>query len=63
MATDPTRLDKVLTRFRAKTVITLAELTAQLDCSPRTVHRRLKTWRAINSYNHNGRYYTLPEVP
>ena len=63
MAADPTRLDKVLKRFRAKKVMTLAELTAQLDCSPRTVHRRLKTWRAINSYNHNGRYYTLPEVP
>ncbi len=63
MAADPTRLDKVLKRFRAKKVMTLAELTAQLDCSPRTVHRRLKTWRAINSYNHNGRYYTLPQVP
>ena len=63
MVTDPTRLNKVLKQFRAKKVMTLAELTAGLDCSPRTVHRRLKTWRAINSYNHNGRYYTLPEVP
>ncbi len=63
MAADPTRLDKVLKRFRAKKVMTLPELTVQLDCSPRTVHRRLNTWRVINSYNHNGRYYTLPEVP
>jgi hypothetical protein len=28
-----------------------------------TARRRLKQWRASNSYNHNGRYYTLPDVP
>ncbi|OQW94561.1 MAG: hypothetical protein BWK77_09025 [Verrucomicrobia bacterium A1] len=28
-----------------------------------TARRRLKQWQAANSYNHNGRYYTLPDVP
>jgi len=27
------------------------------------VQRRLTDWLAINSYNQNGRYYTLPDIP
>jgi hypothetical protein len=54
---------KMLKRFRAQKVMTLAELAVQMQCSPRTVHRRLKDWDAINSYNKNGRYYVLPSVP
>jgi hypothetical protein len=27
------------------------------------VQRRLADYKAFNSYNHNGRYYTLPEIP
>jgi hypothetical protein len=41
----------------------MAELILHLQCSPRTVQRRLAEWRAINSYNQNGRYYTLPDIP
>jgi arginine repressor len=58
-----TTLDKTLRRFRAQKVMTLAELAVQMQCSQRTVHRRLKDWDAINSYNKNGRYYVLPSVP
>ncbi len=58
-----TTLDKTLRRFRAKKVMTLAELAVQMQCSQRTVQRRLKEWDAINSYNKNGRYYVLPSVP
>ncbi len=28
-----------------------------------TARRRLKDWKAYTSYNHNGRYYTLPGIP
>jgi len=53
----------VLARFRVRKVMTVAELARQMRCSPRTVHRRLKVWQAIHSYNQNGRYYVLPSVP
>jgi len=56
-------LQKVLGRFRARKVMTVAELALQMRCSPRTVHRRLQDWQAIHSYNKNGRYYALPSVP
>jgi hypothetical protein len=49
--------------LRIKKVVTLAELMMQLHCSRRTVQRRLVDWQAINSYNRNGGYYTLPDIP
>ena len=63
MPAGPTHVQRVLNRWLARKVMTLAQLTDQLGCSSRTVHRRLKGWRAINSYSHNGRYYALPGVP
>jgi len=53
---------KVLARFRTARILTLAELVVLLGCSVRTAHRRLKTWGALNSYNCNGRFYTVPQV-
>ena len=55
--------DKGLKFLRVKRVVTLAELTLHLHCSARTVQRRFADWRAINSYNRNGSYYTLPDIP
>lgn len=49
--------------IRLKKVVTLIELTSHLNCSPRTVQRRLVAWGAINSFNGNGRYYTLSDIP
>jgi len=34
-----------------------------LDCFIPTVRIRLRAWRALTSYNQNGRYCTLPAVP
>ena len=45
-----------------KKVVTLVELAVHFNCSRRTVQRRLADWHAINSYNRNGRYYTLPNI-
>jgi hypothetical protein len=53
---------KVLARFCNARILTLAELVVLLGCSVRTAHRRLKAWGALNSYNGNGRFYTVPQV-
>lgn len=44
-------------------IMTLAEVAEFVRSSIHTARRRLKQWQASNSYNHNGRYYTLPDVP
>ena len=44
-------------------VMMLAEVAEFIRSSIHTARRRLKQWQAANSYNHNGRYYTLPDVP
>lgn len=56
--TDPTMM-----RFRENVVMTIAELAAVSLYSTITVRRRLKEWGAHTSYNCNGRYYVLPEIP
>ena len=43
--------------------MTLAQLALQLQRCQRTAQRQLKQCQAINSYNKNGRYYVLPDVP
>ena len=55
--------EKTTAFLRLKRIATLAELVLHLHCSPRTVQRRLAQCQAIHSYNHNGRYYTLPQIP
>ncbi len=52
----------VIKRFQAEMIATVALLATWLSCSIPTVRRRLKEWGAYTSYNHNGRYYTLPGV-
>jgi hypothetical protein len=56
-------LDKVAGFLRLKWIVTLVELAVHLHCSTRTAQRRLVQCRAIHSYNHNARYYTLPQIP
>lgn len=63
MEADASIQTKCLKVFRKKKVLTIPDLVGLLDCSSRTVQRRLKTWQALSSCNHNGRYYTLPEIP
>lgn len=49
--------------IQRKRVFQITELAAWLRCSLPTCRRRLKQWKAHTSYNHNGRYYTLPVIP
>jgi hypothetical protein len=55
--------NNVLKRFRDKKVLTIAQLVEFLECSVITVRRCLKKWKTYTSFNKNGRYYTLPEIP
>ena len=49
--------------FVRRKAMTLEEVSEFISGSIPTVRRRLKQWQTISSYNHNGRYYTLPDVP
>lgn len=55
--------DRARKAFRRRKIMTLGEVAELIHSSIHTARRRLKTWQARNSYNHNGRYYTLPGVP
>ena len=49
--------------FRKKKVMIIDDLINSMHCSTITVRRYLKQWHAITSYNKNGCYYVLPNVP
>lgn len=53
----------VLKRFSRIKVVTIEELVGLLQSSVMTARRRLKKWKALTSFNQNGRYYTLPGIP
>lgn len=54
---------EVMRRFALEKALTVTDLREVLSCSLVTVRRRLKEWNACTSYNKNGRYYTLPDIP
>jgi hypothetical protein len=49
--------------FEDAKVITIGELASILKCSLPSARLKLKQWRAYTSYNQNGRFYALPQVP
>jgi len=53
----------VLQRFQRIKVLTIEQIVDLLKSSVITARRHLKKWRAHTSFNHNGRYYTLPGIP
>jgi len=50
-------------RFQRLKVVTIEQLVDLLESSVITARRQLKKWKAYTSFNMNGRYYTLPEIP
>jgi len=56
-------LARLLRKLRGRKIFTVIELAGWLSCSIPTARRRLKDWSTHTSYNCNGRYYTLPDVP
>jgi len=63
MAKERAAPDRAAGFLRLKRIATLVELAVHLHCSARTAQRRVTQCRAIHSYNHNARYYTLPQIP
>jgi len=55
-------ISAVIRSFKKEKTVTIVLLATWLSCSIATARRRLKAWKAYTSYNHNGRYYTLPEI-
>jgi len=54
---------QVLNAISREKIITIDMLASFLDSSVKTARRRLKLWYAYTSYNKNGGYYTLPNIP
>jgi hypothetical protein len=55
--------ENFLKYFTLKKVLTLNDITSALKCSRRTAQRRLLHWKTYTSYNQNGRYYVLSNLP
>jgi len=60
---DPKKIDLAKASIKKEKIITLKMLVSILTCSSRTAQTKLKLWGAYTSYNQNGKYYTLPEIP
>ncbi len=50
-------------KVKGERIFTLNRLVSALNCSSRTAQAKLKLWQTYTSYNQNGRFYSLPEVP
>ena len=61
--TDKPIKKNIVAFFQKRKVLTIAELKEFFQLSQRTIERRLKQWKTYRSYNHNGCYYVLPEIP
>lgn len=57
------KIREALKTFRIKKVMTVNQLVDLMGNSIPTVRRRLSEWNTHTSYNQNGRYYTLPDIP
>lgn len=55
--------NRFLKHFRKKKIMTISEITESMQCSIPTVRNRLKKWKTYTSYNKNGCFYTLPDIP
>jgi transcriptional antiterminator len=51
------------TLIHRKKIVTLDDLANSLHYSKRTVQRRLTQLKTIRSYNRNGQYFTLEDIP
>lgn len=54
---------EVKKEFKKKKALTIDQLVDLFEASAITVRRYLKKWKALTSFNHNGRYYTLQGIP
>lgn len=62
MISQDLKLEAIQT-FRRRKTMTVEQLRSLLQCSVPAVRKYLKQWGTMTSYNNNGRYYVLPDVP
>ena len=55
--------EQAISLFRNKKVLSIKELSGILKKSNRTIYRYLEQWKTYTSYNFNGSYYTLQNIP
>ena len=60
---DVQKIESARSTLKKQKIFTLKKLVSILDCSSRTAQTKLKQWKTYTSYNQNGKYYTLPEIP
>jgi len=60
---DPNIVKAVCKQLEKHQIFTIGELAGLLQCSIANARLKLKQWQTYTSYNQNGRYYTLPQVP
>jgi len=56
-------LRETIRKFRHEKIMTIEQIAKGLNRSIPTARNRLKQWKAFTSYDKNGRYYVLPEIP
>ncbi len=55
--------NEAIQTFRRRKTLTVEQLRSLLQCSVPAVRKYLKQWGTMTSYNNNGRYYVLSDVP
>jgi hypothetical protein len=60
---DQQTIKAVLKHFVDIKILKINELASLLKCSIPNARLKLKQWRAYTSYNQNGRFYSLQQVP
>lgn len=49
--------------LKKEKVFTLSRLVSLLGCSSRAAQTKLQQWRTCTSYNQNGKFYAMPDIP
>lgn len=60
---DIEKIKNTLKHIEKIKVFTIKQLAASLNCSIPSARLKIREWRTITSYNHNGQYYALPSIP
>ena len=57
------KLKEVLCDLEEVKIFKIGDLVSKLSCSVPSARLKLKSWKTYTSYNQNGKFYTLPQVP
>lgn len=60
---DPYMVKAACRQLEKHKIFMIGELADLLKCSIPNARLKLRQWKTYTSYNQNGRYYTLPQVP